>query len=253
MDTDQEVQPGVPVRLFDDGVHRVYWTGISDETAFRCNSYLIQSGDEALVVDPGNRRYFPAVRDTVATLVEPASVSAMILCHQDPDVAASMIDWLELNPDMLVLTSARAHVLLAHYGAQGYRKQDTARDDRYVLRSGRELRFLPAPFLHFAGAMATYDASSRFLLSGDVWAALDTDWRLIVRDFEQHTVKLDLFHVDYMASNVATRGFARSLAGLQIDAILPQHGSIIAHPDVRAAIDYLENLQCGTDLIYPQL
>jgi flavorubredoxin len=68
-----------------------------------------------------------------------------------------------------------------------------------------------------------------------------------------HMVNMDLFHLDYMASNVAARGFIKRLGGKTIDAIMPQHGSIIDQNNVPAALDYLENLQCGTDLIYAEL
>jgi flavorubredoxin len=64
---------------------------------------------------------------------------------------------------------------------------------------------------------------------------------------------LDLFHKDYMASNIATRGFVNRIKGLPIRAILPQHGSIIVGEDVARALDYLATLKCGLDIIYPEL
>ena len=64
---------------------------------------------------------------------------------------------------------------------------------------------------------------------------------------------MDLFHLDYMASNIAARGFVKRLDGLDIEAILPQHGSIISKNYVKEAIDYLYNLKCGTDIIYADL
>ena len=61
---------------------------------------------------------------------------------------------------------------------------------------------------------------------------------------------MDLFHIDYMASNKATNGYAQKIKHLPISAILPQHGSIINSNFVNDAIKYLENLQCGLDLLY---
>ena len=123
----------------------------------------------------------------------------------------------------------------------------------YQFKSGNKLKFVEAPFLHFSGAFTTYDMVSKFLFSGDIWAALDLDWKLIVEDWELHTMNMDLFNVDYMASNVAARGFVKRLDGLDIEAILPQHGSIISKNYVKEAIDYLYNLKCGTDIIYADL
>jgi hypothetical protein len=56
-----------------------------------------------------------------------------------------------------------------------------------------------------------------------------------------------------MASNAAARGFVNRLDGVPIDAILPQHGSIIGSGHVADALDYLRELECGTDVLYPDL
>ena len=59
--------------------------------------------------------------------------------------------------------------------------------------------------------------------------------------------------MDYMASNLAARGFVRSLDDFEIDGILPQHGSVIKKEHVPLALEYLENLQCGLDIIYADM
>jgi len=249
------VQPSVghPVGLYEDHGHGVYWVGISDMTAFRCNVYVIKDGDVGIVVDPGSRDHFENVRRSIAELMDPGQVSGMILCHQDPDVAASIVNWLEVNPDMKVFASPRTNVLLPHYGVADYNFYDTTAEPAYELPSGGELRFIDAPFLHFPGAITTYDSPSKFLLSGDIFAALDIDWTLTVDDFSNHVSKMDLFHMDYMASNLAARGFVRRLEGIELDGILPQHGSVIKPENVPEALDYLENLQCGLDIIYADM
>ena len=58
-----------------------------------------------------------------------------------------------------------------------------------------------------------------------------------------------LCHQDYMASNVAARGFASKLVGPEIAAILPQYGSIIPRRHVAGAVDYLRDLRCGLEII----
>lgn len=45
-----------PTSLYRQDGHEIYWLGITQETAFRCNAYLIRNGDQALIVDPGNDR-----------------------------------------------------------------------------------------------------------------------------------------------------------------------------------------------------
>ena len=240
-----------PLYLKDD--YEVYWLGIDNETAFRCNVYLIKSGDETILVDPGSREFFAKVKQRVEQIVPANKVTALILCHQDPDVAASMIDWLDVNPALEILTTERTNVLLPHYGRDDYNFTSVDKNRTYRFKTGYELEFVPAPFLHFSGAFATYDVTSGFMFSGDIWAALDIHWELVVGDFDEHIDNMNLFHIDYMASNLAARGFVYAIQDKKIDAILPQHGSIIPQEYVSHALNYLETLKCGTDIIYGDL
>lgn len=242
-----------PTVLSEQDGHGVYWLGIDEESAFRCNAYLLRDGDQALLIDPGSRAYFHQVKARVAQVMPPEQITGLVLCHQDPDVAASMVDWLDLNPQAKVYSTARTHVLLPHYGHVIYAAVDVSERNVLALPSGASLRFIEAPFLHFPGAFATYDTATDFLFSGDIWAALDMNWRLVVDNFDDHIPAMDLFHVDYMASNIAARGFVNRLEDVDVRAILPQHGSIIGTKNVAAALDYLRNLQCGLDVIYPHL
>lgn len=246
MDTNQSIL------LYENGEHKLYWLGIVEDTAFRCNVYLIDSGDDFIIIDPGDRNSFENIKSKIEKINPNKKVSGLILCHQDPDVSASMVDWLRLYPDLVVYTTPRTHVLLPYYGIKDYNFYDVVENPIYTLSSGHQVRFIEAPFLHFPGAFVSYDITSKALFSGDIWAALDIDWKLVVEDFEYHKMALDLFHKDYMASNIATRGFVQRLV-YDVDVILPQHGSIIPKKYVNLAKEYLNNLKCGTDLIYPEL
>ncbi|TAN53876.1 MAG: MBL fold metallo-hydrolase [Methylococcaceae bacterium] len=250
-----QIDLDVPTPLFRDTErqHAVYWLGTQAKAAFRCNVYLIVDGEEAILVDPGSKAAFPQIRRRVAQILPSERITGMILCHQDPDVAASFVDWLALDPAIKVYTTLRTQVLLPHYGCSGYAFVDVGRNPLLRLSSGAELRFIEAPFLHFPGAFTTYDNACRFLFSGDIWGAISAEWRLVLSDFAGHAVKMDMFHIDYMASNIAARGFLRRLEGLDIQAIVPQHGSIIPAAMVAQAKEYLEQLECGLDVVYPEL
>jgi len=241
------------ILLFSDNSHEIYWLGIPENTAFRSNTYLIKSGDEAIIVDPGHRAYFDRVFERVSKIIDPSRISGLILCHQDPDVAASMLDWLNVRPDLKIISSPRTNVLLPYYGGGEYAFYDVVEQPVYRFSTGHEIEFVEAPFLHFAGAFTSFDRTSHFLFSGDIWAAIQTEWQLIVNDFEEHETYLDIFHLDYMASNIACRGFVEKVRPLSPKALLPQHGSIIGGDDVKAALDYLDQIQCGTDMVYPHL
>jgi len=244
-----------PILLFEQGDHRIYWLGMNLPDAFRTNIYLVEDGDEAVIIDPGSKTFFETIKERLKNIGCLDKVVGAVFCHQDPDVAGSISDWVNFLPGFKVMASSRTNILLPHYGISDYVYYSTEKKNNYSFRfkSGRRLQFIEAPFLHFPGAIATYDPVSRFLFSGDIWAAIDYQFEFIVKNFEGHIPKLNLFHLDYMSSSIATQGFAGKLYDYDIDAILPQHGSIISKQDVEEAIEYLEKLYCGLDLIYPDL
>lgn len=246
----EDVRLDNPVALYRDGDHEIYWIGSLEETVFHCNSYLLRSGDRAYLIDPGGHGHFPQVRERVGKIMSPQDVTHIIVHHQDPDLCASLPLWLGIQPDITVLTHSRAAVLLPHYGISSDRIQSIDQSEMQ-LSDGGTLQFVPAPFLHFPGAFATYDTRSGFLFSGDIFAALSGVWKLMVEDMEEHLGFMELFHVDYMASNKAAKGFLNNLGDREIHGILPQHGSIIPASHVGEAFDWLGNLPCGLDLIYP--
>ncbi len=242
-----------PTILFQNDGHTVYWLGICEPTAFRTNTYLVCDGEQALLIDPGNRTFFSQVKQRVAQILPPEQITDIIASHQDPDVIASLSDWLTIAPDLKVHTSPRTQVLLPYYGTPQYTYVDNEQAPVLTLGSGTELHFIPAPFLHFPGAFATYDTTAHCLFSGDIFASLDTGIELWVEDFEALCANMRLFHTEYMASNIAARGFTRRLNNLQIDTLLPQHGCLISREFVAASICWLAQLPCGTDLLYPDL
>lgn len=152
--------------LYEEKDYQIFWLGIDNKTAFRCNVYMIKSGNEALIVDPGSRGFFEQVKKRALEIASIDEIKGLILCHQDPDVSASMIDWLDLKENLIIYSSDRTNVLLPHYGKEDYSYYSINQESTYTFENGHVLEFVEAPFLHFPGAFTTYCKTSRFLFSG---------------------------------------------------------------------------------------
>lgn len=243
-----------PVTLHD-GPHAVYWVGSQEDTPFRCNAYLMVDGDARVLIDPGSsRHHFAQVRDRVARITPPESITHIIVHHQDPDLCDSLPDWFALNPDITLVATPRTRVLLPYYGLpEQVRWLDASPNDTTCLELEHgALWFITSPFLHFPEAMTTFDEATGFLFSSDIGAAVEHDWQLVATDWDRHWRGMVPFHIFYMASNRALRGYVDKIRPFPIQAMLPQHGSILAGPDmVKRALDALAELPCGIDLLYP--
>jgi len=239
--------------LFNNKNRQIYWLGVPSEAAIHCNTYLIVDGEEGIIVDPGSVLVFESILKRVKEIIPIDQIVAITASHQDPDVCSSLFKWFEVNPAIKLISTRRADILLKFYGEGDYELYDVSENSEYTFKSGRKLNFIPAPFMHFPGAFTIYDNESKYLFSGDIWAALDFNWKLVVEDFEKYILNLNLFHLDYIASSVAAKGFVRNLKPYTIEAILPQHGSLISKGDVDKAVNYIESLVCGLDILYPDI
>jgi flavorubredoxin len=116
-----------------------------------------------------------------------------------------------------------------------------------TLKSGRVLEFLFAPYLHSPGAIVTYDPKTRSLFTSDIFGAVSKDWSLFASG--DYLGPMKDFHQLYMPCNRILKAFMERLLQLDIDRILPQHGSVLEGDQVRDAINYLMELPCGVDLM----
>lgn len=229
----------------------VYWVGFHDEAAgFHCNPYLIVDGEEAVLIDPGSIPHYPLVLNKVVSVVELPKIRYIIAHHQDPDLCAAIPKFEEvINRPTSVVTHTRAAVLIAHYGL----KSDFYHVDRegwqLTLKSGRRLRFIFTPYLHFPGAFVTYDEKTRTLFTSDLFGAFSFDWHLYAGEYYIEAMKA--FHENYMPSREILASAMRKLKKLDIKLIAPQHGSLI-DKNILEHIEALENLECGDYMFYEE-
>lgn len=208
-----------------------------------CNPYLLIDGDEAVLFDPGNCFDVEAVYENIVALIPASAVKYIVLHHQDPDFC-SAVPLLEAKGiHAKIITSWRAQTLIQYYGIQSEFKLIEELGNKLELASGRTLRFILTPYLHFAGAFVTYDPKSTTLFSSDLFGAYSYNNALYADD--QYIEKMETFHEHYMPSNAVLRPVMELLSKYDIQLICPQHGSII-NSDIQTYIDVLKNLECGT-------
>ncbi len=228
----------------------VYWVGFySEEDSLHCNPYLIKTREAAILIDPGSVPDFPIVARKVFSIVQPQSIDTIILQHQDPDLCAGVPIFEDMRNDYnhTIISEIRAAYLIKHYGVKGKLHMVTPENNTYTTKDGRELLFLTTPFAHFAGAIMTFDKTSRVLFTSDILGGLGKDWELYHTD--KALANMKNFLSLYMPSNQALRYALLKIQSVDAEIIAPQHGQIIKREQLKDIIDYLWNLPCGLDLI----
>ena len=161
--------------IFQQGDHR--WLVIARDPEkpnllIDTNEYLVSSGNQSLLTDPGGMEIFPAVFAALAAHTDPRTIEALFASHQDPDIISSLALWLELNPEMKCYLSWLWNSFVPHFGG----KESTfinLPDEGATIHVGElQLQAIPAHYLHSSGNFHLYDPVARLLFSGDVGAAL---------------------------------------------------------------------------------
>jgi diguanylate cyclase (GGDEF)-like protein len=237
---------------------RIWWVGhYLENDSFQCHPYLIEHGDQSVLIDPGSALTFKQTLRKIEEVIPFTKIRYFICHHQDPDItgALPLINQIVDRGDAVVVSHWRAMALLKHYSLSIpfwlVEEHGWALD-----LGGRELKFVYTPYLHFPGAYVTFDTAEGVLFSSDIFGGFTEaltganmeEWSLVAKD-ENIFDGIRLFHEHYMPSReILLQGLAK-LEALPIKLIAPQHGSIIPQHLVGFIISKLKGIDCGLYLL----
>lgn len=236
--------------IYEDGAHK--WFAITRDPnrpdyLVDTNEYLVVSGDDAILVDPGGSEVFPAVFSALSTQFDPRKISKLFASHQDPDIISSLSMWTEFNTDIKCYVSWLWSSFVPHFGGTKETFIDIPDNGTDILVGSQRLQAIPAHYLHSSGNFHLYDPKAKILFSGDVGAALlpPGEDGLFVENFDRHIRHAEAFHRRWMGSERAKRDWCSRVAQLDIEMLCPQHGAIYQGADVKRFIDWFAHLEVG--------
>ncbi|MBF0356330.1 MAG: diguanylate cyclase [Alphaproteobacteria bacterium] len=244
--TTKEIDPALPYALAPG----VWWVGSHlDGDSFQCHSYLIEAGEQSLLIDPGGLRTWPETLKKVEQILAFDNIRYFVCQHQDPDITASLveIDKLVTRSDAVVLTHWRAQMLMKEYGlALPFLCVEKC---GWQLEAGqRRLRFVFTPYAHFPGAFCTFDEDSGILFSSDLFGGFTDGFKLFAED-ESYFEAMRPFHEHYIPSNEVLVHAVEKIRKLPLSLIAPQHGQLIPKELTPYIFDRLTSLDCGLFLL----
>ena len=211
------------------------------EANLHFNQFLVRD-DEPLLYHTGMRWLFPAVREAVATLIDPAALRWISFSHFESDECGSLREWQTVAPQA---TAACGHVgknvsvddVVAARPARGL-------DDDEVFSTGKyRFRYLSTPHvphcwdagLLFEETQGTLFCSDLLHQNGKLEAITSAD---VVGRFRQtlETYERGPFAA-YMPYTHNTPGILERLAKLQPGTLAVMHGSAFSGDGARAIRD----------------
>ena len=193
------------------------------------NHFLVRD-DEPLLFHTGMRGMFPAVREAVATLIDPASLRWISWSHFEVDECGALNEWLAEAPNAIpVCGELGAMINIADFSNRPPRglKPDE------ILGTGRHrFRFVPTPHLpHGWDAGVLFEETDRVLLCSDLMHQLGdvepvTTGDVVGRYREAfETYQRSPVLMDYVPYTENTKRQLANLAALQPRMLAAMHGS----------------------------
>jgi flavorubredoxin len=246
------------VELFNDGRHicLAFYDLVDEESdhAVQCNQFLIVDGDHGALVDPGGNMTYNELIMGMQRYFPSRNLDFILASHADPDIIASLNKWMVATPCKVLISKLWTRFLPHFTSGKDYTSRIVGIPDAGLqIPVGQcKIKALPAHFLHSEGNFQFYDPVSKILFSGDLGASLIDHVAAAepVRNFEEHVAFMAGFHRRYMISNKICRLWANMVRQLDIEMIVPQHGArFVGKPMVKRFIDWIDNLECGVDLM----
>jgi flavorubredoxin len=204
------------------------------------NHFLVRD-EEPLLYHTGLKATFPAVRDAVATLIEPSRLRWIGFSHFESDECGALNPWLETAPAAEPVCSLLGALVsvndFAARPARGLSDGEVLETGRYRFRCCRTAH-LPHGWdasLLFEEQHATLLCSDLFHQTGDVEALTESDvLGRVRRTLEEYQAGV---LADYVPYTPRTRGILNALAELQPRTLAVMHGSSFAGDGARALRD----------------
>ncbi len=248
--TSASLNRGVDVSGAVEIAPRVWWVGsLLEHDRFQCHVYLIEQGDQSVLIDPGSALTAPEVIRKIDEVVGVRNVRWLVCSHADPDIIGALpaLEAHGLHPGARIVTHWRDEALIVHSGT----RLPFWRIERHQWRlalEDRTLRFVFTPYLHFAGAFVTFDEATGTLFSSDLFGGFDAE-RALYAETASYFDAIRSYHEHYMPSREILAHAMGQLRELPLERIAPQHGQVIPQPLIAPIMDQLETLECGIYLL----
>ena len=229
---------------------RIWWVGaLLPGDQFQCHVYLVEQGDQSVLIDPGSALIADVVVHKVDEVVGVENLRWLVCSHSDPDIISAMPKLVArgLHPEAAIVTHWRDKALIRHFGVDLPYWLVEEHDWKLQLED-RALRFLFTPYAHFAGAFCTFDETSGTLFSADLFGGFADDKSLFATSME-YFEQMRAFHEHYMPSGEILAHALEEIRPLALRRIAPQHGLVIPEHLAMPLLERLAGLECGIYLL----
>ena len=152
------------------------------------NSYAIMD-EKIAIMDTVDKNFTREWLDKIRTVLEGRKPDYLVVHHMEPDHSANIANFLNVYPEAVVVSSAKAFQMMKNFFGQDYADRRIVIGEGDTLCLGKHtLTFVTAPMVHWPEVIVSYDSYDKVLFSADgfgKFGALDAeeDWACEARRY----------------------------------------------------------------------
>ncbi len=187
------------------------------------NSYAIID-EKIAIMDSVDKNFTHEWLDNIQHTLEGRKPDYLVVQHMEPDHSANIANFLNVYPDAVVVSSAKAFAMMQNFFGKDYADRRIVVGEGDTLTLGKHvLTFVGAPMVHWPEVIVTYDSTDKVLFSADgfgKFGALDVeeDWACEARRY----------YIGIVGKyGCQVQALLKKAASLDIQIICPLHGPVL--------------------------
>lgn len=219
----------------------LYWVGANDKrlalfenvhplpNGTSYNSYLLLD-EKTVLFDTVDWSVCRQFLENLDYLLDGRSLDYLVVNHMEPDHGSSINEIMLRHPDVKVITSKKASVMMEQFGFNTANVQTVKEGDK-ISFGKHEVTFVMAPMVHWPEVMVTFDTTNGVLFSADAFGSFGSLDGKLFADEVNYDVDWILEARRYYTNIVGKFGpqvqkLLGKAAGLDIKYICPLHGLV---------------------------
>ena len=187
------------------------------------NSYLIKD-EKTAVMDTVDRRFADKWLDNLRSALDGGKPDYLVIQHMEPDHSGSILRFLDVYPDALIVSSAKAFSMMSNFFGFSPDAGRVTVGEGDTLALGRHtLAFITAPMVHWPEVIMSCELTEKVLFSADAFGkfgALDIDEPWLDEARRYYFGIVGKF-------GAQVQNLLKKAAGLEFSVICPLHGPVL--------------------------
>jgi flavorubredoxin len=195
------------------------------------NSYVILD-EKTVALDTADSAVSGQFTENLLAALGGRTLDYLVVQHMEPDHTANILDILDRFPDVTIISSKQAFIMLGQFFPQTSGAKHIEVKEGDTLATGKHtLHFVCAPMVHWPEVIFSYDDYSKILFSADAFGTFGTvDGSIFAdeHDFEEEYLDESRRYYSNIVGKygMQVQAVLKKAATLDIQTICPLHGPV---------------------------